>query len=255
VLGCGITKISRIETGHRAVSPIDLRRMLTAYGLTEGGRRWQRLLLLGRDSDQTDWWDAYSDVLPEAREFSTFLSLEDATDDLRAYEPLVIYGLLQTADYAQALIDANNLGDQSETTDRLVEVRMGRQAILTHAERPVRLWVALDEAVLRRRVGGRDVMRAQLAHLIEVAKLPNVTVQVIPFAEGAYAGLMTPFTIVGFPEQADADVVLLENMSGNLFLEKDADVRRYSLAFDHMRARAASPAASAALIEKVREEQ
>ncbi len=253
-LGCGITKISRIESGHRSVSPADLRRMLTTYGLTENGRRWRRLAALGRDADHPDWWDAYADVLPEGREFSTFLSLEDATDELRAYEPLVVYGLLQTADYARALIEANNLGDQSETTDRLVEVRMGRQAVLTRAERPVHLWVVVDEAALRRHVGGREVMRAQLAHLVDVTKLANVTIQVLPFTEGAYAGMMTPFTIVGFPEQADADVVLLENMSGNLFLERSFDLRRYNLAFDHMRARAESPAASVTMIENIRGE-
>jgi transcriptional regulator with XRE-family HTH domain len=253
-LGCGITKISRIESGHRAVSPDDLCQMLVTYGLTENGSRWERLLTLSYDADDAAWWDAYADVLPEDQEFSTYLGLEDSASELRSYQPLVVNGLLQTADYARVLIESNNVCDESETTDRLVEVRMSRQALLTRAERPVHLWTVLDEAALRRLVGGRKVMRAQLARLVEVARLSNVTIQVLPFTEGAYGGMVAPFMIIGFPEHADADVVLMENMSGNVFLECDVELCRYNTIFDRLRARAASPEASVEIIENIREE-
>jgi transcriptional regulator with XRE-family HTH domain len=248
-LECSASKISRVETGRVSVSPRDVRDMLDLYDVP--GEQRERLVQLARDSRQKGWWHAFSDtMLPQ---FATYLGLESAASEIRIYEVNLIPGLLQTEDYARAVIRAGMMNSPSEDVERSVALRMARQPAVTRDD-PPKVWAVMDEAALRRRVGGASLMRMQLEHLLTQAQLPNVAVQVIPFAGGAHPAMGRPFVILVFPDRVDTDVVYLEDLTSSLYLEDVAEVDRYNVFFNHLRATALSFADSSALIASVLKE-
>jgi transcriptional regulator with XRE-family HTH domain len=244
-LECSASKISRVETGRVSVSPRDVRDMLELYGVPPTQR--ESLVQLARDSRQKGWWHAYSDTIQP--QFATYLGLESAASEIHIYEVSLIPGLLQTEDYARAVISAGQMGPRDDI-DRRVALRMARQPALTR-EDPPRVWAVLDEAALRRRVGGAGLMRLQLEHLLELADLKNVALQVIPFGGGAHPAMGRPFIILVFPERVDPDVVYLEDLTSALYVEDVDEVDRYNVFFNHLRATALSFDDSAALISSV----
>jgi transcriptional regulator with XRE-family HTH domain len=232
-LECSASKISRIETGHVGVTPRDVRDMLEVYGIEDDGR--EALVQLAREARKKGWWHAYNEVFTGA-----FVGLESDASSLHTHQALLVPGLLQTAGYTRAVVRATRPDAAEAEVERRVEARVTRQKLLTDAH-PPEYWAVIDEAVLCRTVGGPAVMREQLERLVEVAALPHVTLQVVPFEAGAHAGMDSPFLILGFPEQADPDVVYVEYTTTGVYLEQQSDVHRYTLMFDHLRAAALKP--------------
>lgn len=241
-LGWSATKVSRIETARVRVAPKDTGRLLDLYAVDTARRK--ELIDLAKDASKRGWWQAYSDL---PAEYTTYIGLEAEAASMRSFAPTVLPGILQTEDYARAVIrSALSISSPGEI-ERRVEVRMARQRLLLQDE-PLRLWTVMDEALIRRPVGGPAVMRSQLERLLEVADLPNVTVQVLPFAVGVHPGTNGAFEIMEFPESADPDVVFMENFTGSLYIEREIDVYQYILIFDHLRAKALDPDDSCRLI-------
>jgi transcriptional regulator with XRE-family HTH domain len=249
-LECSTSKISRIETGRVSVSPRDVRDMLDLYGVS--AQQGASLVQLARDSRQKGWWHAYSDTIQPR--FATYIGLESAASEIRIYEVTLIPALLQTEDYARTVIAAGIVGGDHDGLERNVELLMARQPPLT-SDDPPRLWAVLDEAALRRTVGGAGLMRLQLDHLLDLSRLPNVAIQVIPFGAGAHPAMGRPFVILAFPERADPDVVYLEDLTSALYVEDVDEVDRYNMFFNHLRATALSFEDSSALIMSVIKEQ
>ncbi len=245
-LECSASKISRIETGHTGATPRDVRDMLAVYGVD--GQVADDLVQIARDARQKGWWHLYGAVLTGA-----YVGLEAAASWIHSYEAQVVPGLLQTEDYARAMLRQGRPGMPAPDLDRRVHVRMARQSLLTQND-PLDLWVVLDETVFHRLVGGAPVMRGQLDRLLEAGRRANVTLQVLPFAVGAHVAMDGPFTILGYDHAADPDVVFAENAAGGLFLEKDEELRQYHDIFDHLRASALPPDESAAFIANRLEE-
>jgi transcriptional regulator with XRE-family HTH domain len=245
-LNCSASKVSRIETGHTMATVRDVRDMLDIYGVA--GAESDELLQIAREARQKGWWHPYSTVLTGA-----YVGMEAAAGSVRAYEQQVVPGLLQTEDYARAMIRSARPDITADEVEQRVRVRLGRQSLLSQDD-PIDLWVVLDETVLSRPVGGDTVMRTQLERLVEAADLPNVTLQVLPFEVGAHAGMDGAFAILDFPEPGDPDVVYAENATGGLFLEKSEELQKYAFIFDHIRAAAIRPEESVALIAKLTEE-
>ncbi len=243
------SRLSRIETGKAAAQSRDIKKLLDLYGVTDETQR-ELLLQIAREAQQKGWWTDYEEVLPAG--FETYVGLETEAERLRVYATILVPGLLQTEDYARAMIRAMR-GELAEEVDELVSLRMRRQERLT-GEDPLNLWAVVDEAALRRPIGGHAVMRAQLDHLIESGKLAHVTIQVLPFAKQAHAGLAGPFDIVEFPQPSDQDVVCIDSSGGNVYVEKSRDVRRHKLVFEHLCAMALDPRESASFIESVKRE-
>ena len=248
-LECSASKISRVETGRVSVSPRDVRDMLELYGVPVAQR--ESLVQLARDSRQKGWWHAFSDSMQP--QFATYVGLESAAAEIRIYEVSLIPELLQTEDYARAVIRSGMMNSPAEDVERRVALRMARQPAITR-DYPPKVWAVLDEAALRRRVGGAGLMRLQLEHLLAQATLPNVAVQVIPFGGGAHPAMGRPFIILVFPERVDTDVVYLEDLTSALYLEDVADVDRYNVFFNHLRASALSFDDSSALVASVLKE-
>jgi Domain of unknown function (DUF5753)/Helix-turn-helix domain len=239
-LGCSPSKVSRIETGHTSATPRDVQDMLDIYGVDCAVAA--ELVQIAREARQKGWWHPYTPVLTGA-----YVGLEAAARLVRAYEQQVVPGLLQSAEYAAAMIKAARSGDTDADVERRVRVRMARQSLLIQDD-PIDLWVVLDEAVVSRPVGGDEVMRDQLVRLVEAAKLPNVTLQILPFQAGAHAGMDGTFAILDFPEPEDPNVVFAENATGGLFLEKADELRKYAAIFENIQATALPPEASAEMI-------
>jgi transcriptional regulator with XRE-family HTH domain len=239
---CSASKISRVETGRVSVSPRDVRDMLEIYNAPADQR--ESLVQLARDSRQKGWWHAYGDsVQPH---FATYLGLESAASELRIYEVSLIPGLMQTEDYARAVISAGMVSSPRADIERRVAVRMERKRLAI--EDPPKVWAVLDEAALRRQVGGPEVMRVQLEHLRELTELRNVSLQVIPFRGGAHPAMGRPFVILVFGESVDPDVVYLEDLTSALWVENVDEVDRYNMFFNHLRASALSFDQSVAMI-------
>jgi transcriptional regulator with XRE-family HTH domain len=244
-LGWSPSKISRIETGTTAPSVADLRQLLDTYEVS--GTQRERLELLGQTAGQRGWWDAYADTLNS--DYAALIGLEDQAASIRWYAAQIIPGLAQTEVYAREIVRSGSWTYPPGEIERRVQVRMNRQKILTR-DQPVTLAVVLDEAVLHHQVGGPQLMRAQLRHLAELSGLPNVEVQVLPDTAGAHAAVHGEFQILGFPELIATDVVYLEHLTSSIYVEREAEVFRYSLAFDQLRALALSADDSRALIEQ-----
>ncbi|MGW9495105.1 helix-turn-helix domain-containing protein [Streptomyces prasinus] len=240
LVGWHQSKVSRIETGTSGVKPADVRLLLNAYGLADAQLRELLLVLAGSDDNggRHHWWHAYRGVLPPT--YRDFISLESQASAMRTLETTVVPGLLQTPEYARAVTEAALEGASEERLDTLVEVRLARQDVL-RADPPLELSAVLDEAVLRRQVGGPGVMARQLERLMEAARLPQVRLQVLPFTAGAHIGVTGPFVIFSFSRTSDLDVVVLDHLTSSLYLEWKEDLRAYSEAFNALSIHALSP--------------
>jgi transcriptional regulator with XRE-family HTH domain len=243
-LGVAPSTLSRIETGKAPTKSAYLNQMLEMYGVSDHEQR-QVLVDMAREGHRKGWWAAYDDVLPSG--FDIYVGLEAETAAIRGYEISVVHGLLQIPDYARAVLREMFPRYGTEQIERLVDLRIERQRRLDE-DPPLELWAILDEAVIRRPVGGTAVMRAQLEHLLAMAERPGLTLQILPFSCGAHAGHGGPFTILEFPNRSDAEVSYVESVAGYIYLEKDREVRLRSEAFDRLRAAALAPGASAAMI-------
>jgi transcriptional regulator with XRE-family HTH domain len=249
-LGVAPSTLSRIETGKAPTKSAYLSQMLDMYGVTDSQQR-QVLVDMAREGHRKGWWAAYDDVLPSG--FDIYVGLEAETAAVRGYEVSVVPGLLQTADYARAVLREMFARHTTEQIERLVDLRVKRQQRFDD-DPPIELWAVLDEAVIRRPVGGNSVMRNQLEHLLAAADRPGVTMQVLPFGCGAHAGHGGPFSILEFPNRSDSEVAFVESVVGIIYLEKDRDVRARAEAFDRLRAAALAPAASTDLIARAAHE-
>jgi len=236
----------RIETGRNRPQPGNVRMLLELYGVT--GPERDGLIQLTREARQPGWWHSFRDVLPNP--YEVYIGLEAGAASIRNFEPVVVPGLLQTADYARETFRNGPIELDPEEVERLLEVRLARQQILTRDDRP-RLWAVIDEAVVHRAVGGPEVMRGQLRHLADAARQGKTTVQVIPYRAGAHAGTTGPFVILDYTEATDPAVVYVETLAGDIYLEERSDVDRYTLAFDRLVAAALHPDDSVQLIEQV----
>jgi transcriptional regulator with XRE-family HTH domain len=226
------SKISRLENGRRSISQRDVRDLCGVYEVDDR-RVVDSLMQMAKDSRQQGWWHAFGDI-----PYSVYIGLETDAASLRVYEPQVVPGLLQTRTYAEALINGALPEAPTADVDKRVGVRMRRQDRVTEPDAPLRLWAVVDEAALRRVVGSRQLMREQLEHLIDRSQLPHVTVQVLPFEMGAHPGISGHYAILEFPDAADSSVVYIEGVTSDLYLEKAADVQRYSVMYEHLRAQA-----------------
>ncbi|MCP9207020.1 helix-turn-helix domain-containing protein [Streptomyces cucumeris] len=217
------SKISRMELGRVSFKARDIEDLLTLYGVTDEAER-AALLGLAREANLTGWWHSYGDVLPGW--FQTYVGLEGAASHIACYELQFIHGLLQTEGYAHAVVTRGQPQAPAAEVDRRVALRLERQKLLV-SERAPAFHAVLDEAALRRPYGGREVMRAQLRHLIAVSEQPNVTLQVMPFSFGGHAAESGAFTLLRFPESDLPDVVYLEQLTSALYLDKRDEVAQY----------------------------
>ncbi|WP_225828965.1 helix-turn-helix domain-containing protein [Streptomyces naphthomycinicus] len=240
LVGWHQSKVSRIETGSSGVKPADLRLLLDAYGVRDRHLRELLLMLAGPQDagGRHRWWHAYRGELPPT--YRDFISLESQASAMRTLETTVVPGLLQTPEYARAVTRAAVKDVAEDRLDTLVEVRLARQDVL-RSEPPLVLSAVLDEAVLRREVGGPEVMARQLRRLTEAARLPQVRLQVLPFGAGAHVGLTGPFVIFSFSSTSDLDVVVLDQLTSSLYLERKEDLMAYSEAFNTLQFHALSP--------------
>jgi transcriptional regulator with XRE-family HTH domain len=244
-LGWSPSKVSRIETATTVVSLADLHRLLDVYEVT--GTQRERLEALGQSAGQRGWWDAYADTLDA--DYAALIAIEDGAASVHYYAAQIVPGLLQTEDYAREIIRRGSWTYPPGEIERRVQIRMNRQRVLTRDE-PLALAVILDEAVLYHQVGGPEVMRRQSRSLVEAGDRPNIALQVLPNTAGAHPAVQGSFEIASFPELAATDVVYLENLTGSIYVEREGDVFRYTLAFDQLRALALSAEESRGLIER-----
>ncbi|MEN3305537.1 MAG: hypothetical protein V7603_1739 [Micromonosporaceae bacterium] len=220
------SNLSRIENAQIGVKPRDVRAALALYQVT--GADAEALIEIARGAQQRGWWQNYGDVLPDWFEF--YVGLEAEASIVRSYEAESVPGLLQTEDYARAMYV---LTAGETDLDRKVQARIQRQAVL-HREPPADLHVVLNEAVLVRPVGGARVMAQQLDHLADLAKLPNVTLRVLPFANGGHPAMTTPYVILNFADAPEESIVYLENLTNGQVLEEPEHVRGYNLVHDKL---------------------
>jgi transcriptional regulator with XRE-family HTH domain len=244
-LGWSESKLSRIETAHSGIRARDLDALLDQYAVEEPEQR-RRIQALSTRSRQRAWWEAYGDVLPDA--YETFIGFEAEATAISTYEAQIVPGLLQTPQYARAVIAADGVYEDEDVVAQRVQVRLARQAVLTR-EPPPRLTAVLDEAVLRRAIGGPDVMRHQLSRLVEAAELPMVTVQVLPFAAGAHRALAGSFIVLELG--SENPLVYSEGMTGGVFRSRPDELRSYLTSFAALRDAALDPADSTAFIAAV----
>lgn len=247
-LGWSRFKVSRIEKAQTKPTAADLRTMLDLYGVDNATRA--ALVELHREAWRRGWWTDYSDVFR-----GSYVALEDDAATIDEWSPQLIPGLLQTDDYARAVIRASLAEDNPATVQRRVQARSARRTLLGRIDPPAPAFTAIiDEAALRRPVGGVEVMRAQLRALLDAARRPNVTVRVLPNASGAHPGLDGPFIILSFPEHLAPDVAYVETKAGDTYLESAADVRRFRVDFENLSAAAMDPQGSAEFIAAIAEE-
>ncbi len=244
------SKISRMEHGRVGFKERDVRDLLALYGVTDEQMK-VALLAMARQANVHGWWSQFGDILPDW--FETYLSLEAAASLLRSFEMQFVNGLFQTEAYARAVTVLGHRGAPSTDIDRRVSLRMRRQQLLT-SPAPPRVWSVLDEAALRRPVGGPAVMRGQLERLLEVGTLPQVTVQVVPFRRGGHAAAGGSFSVLRFGEPDLPDVVYIEQLTSALYLEGRADVDHYMEILNQLSAEALTPADSARLIKEIIQE-
>jgi transcriptional regulator with XRE-family HTH domain len=243
-------KIHRLENGQVSFKERDLLDLLDLYEVTDP-QEIADTLALAREANHPGWWQHYGDVLPAW--FRAYVDLESAASLIRTYEGQYIPGLLQTDDYIRAVVHAAHLTDTSDEVGRRVRLRMARQTLLTR-DQPPRLWAVIDEAALRRPVGGPEVMRGQLARLIEATKLATVTLQLLPFAAGAHPAMAGAFSILRFGDQELPDVVYLEHLTGASYLDKRDEVERYLDIMELLCLQAEPPARTVELLQGILEE-
>jgi hypothetical protein len=243
-------KIHRLENGQVGFKERDIIDLLRLYGVADP-TEVAEFVALAREANSPGWWQHYGDVLPPW--FRTYVDLESVATLIRTYEGQFIPGLLQTDAYMRAVVQGAHLDESAEEAGRRVRLRMARQTLLTR-EQPPRLWAVVDEAAMRRPVGGREVMRGQLERLIEAAKLPNVTLQVLAFDAGAHPAMVGSFSVLRFPEEELPDVVYLEHLTSALYLNKPEEVDQYLHIMETICVRAAPPDQTVALLHQILEE-
>jgi transcriptional regulator with XRE-family HTH domain len=241
------SKMSRLELGRVGFKERDVADLLILYGVTDADER-DALLSLARQANQPGWWHKYSDVLPSW--FQAYVGLEEAAARIRTYEVQFVPGLLQTEDYARAVMVLGQPSVSASEIQRRVGLRMDRQKLLTRPN-PPRLWAVVDEAALRRPIGSPEVMRAQLKHLTAMTKLPNITIQVMPFRFGGHAAEGLAFVILRFAEADLPDVVYVEQLTSALYLDKREDVDHYAEVMDRLSIQAENPDHTADIIGKI----
>ena len=240
------SKISRIELGRNAVREVDIADLLSLYGITDTAEREQLLLLAGQ-ANQPGWWHRYQDILPGW--FQAYIGLEESAESIRSYDAQFIPGLLQTEEYAAAVIA---LGEFSlDETERLVYLRKERQRRFGCGG--LRLTAIIDEVALRRPIGDAALMRAQLEYLRDICDRPAFTLQVMPYPSGAHAAPAS-FSILQFATDELPDVVYVEHLTSAMYLDKTADVAQYTAAMDRLSANGASPNQSKEIIRKMLED-
>ncbi|MET9817488.1 helix-turn-helix transcriptional regulator [Streptomyces sp. NPDC006355] len=250
VIRASSSKISRMEAGRHGFKLRDVADLLTLYGVTDEAER-ATLLALAEQANTPAWWRYYSDVVPTWMQ--TYLGAEQAASLIRCYQVQRVPGLLQTADYARAAIRLAHPDAGAEEIDRRVALRMTRQRIL-HRQPAAQLWAVLDEAALRRPVGGIRVMRAQLRHLIEMCRLPQVTVQILPFHAGGHAAEGGPVTILRLPGGQLPDVVYLEKLTTALYPDRPAEIERYWDAMNRLVVEAEPPDETPTILHRLLQE-
>jgi transcriptional regulator with XRE-family HTH domain len=247
------SKICRLELGRTGFKERDVADLLDLYGVTDAGER-AGLLALAEQTNAPGWWQAYSDVVPDW--LQGYLGVEQAATVIRCYEVQFVPGLLQTEDYARATIRLAHgethdraLGGERET-ERRVELRRRRQQILLRP-RPPQLWAVIDEAALRRPIGGIDVMLGQLEHLLDVSELPHITIQVLPFRAGGHAAAGGPVTLLRLPGEQLPDVVFLEQLDSAVYLDRPRDTDPYWDVINRLVVEAATPFESRVILERI----
>ena len=238
-------KVTRIETARVAVTPRDVKDLLTLYGVDDEEYR-EALMALARMSKERTWWTDYRDLLRPGN----FIGLEAEASVSRVWEPIVLPGLLQTEGYMRALMTAGRRTDAPESIDRRIDLRMKRQLRLT-GNRPLTLIAVVDESVFHRVIGGKDVMREQMRRLLEVTQLPNVNLQILPFEAGEHSYLGGSAALLEFPEIAHLDVVYLEGLAGDYYEEQPTEVGRYRQEFERLSQKALDQNASAGMIKRL----
>ncbi|GAB3014787.1 helix-turn-helix transcriptional regulator [Streptomyces pseudoechinosporeus] len=251
-LSASVAKVAKMERGLVPVRDPDVRALCHLYG-QDDPKGIDRLLALAKaDRDRRKakgWWNQY----PHLKAQIEYVALEDIATELRTWQLAFVPGLLQTADYARALAVGNGAWQDLAEIESFVEARMARQARLT-GERPLHLWAVLHEGALRQLVGGRDVMRAQLEHLLDAAQLPNVRVQIVPFIAGAHPGMTSAFTLVSFAEPGALDVVQADTVSTKVWLESETDAAHHDAIFDRITRLGLAQHNSVSLIDSIRKE-
>jgi hypothetical protein len=242
------SKISRMEHGRVSFKERDIADLLSLYGVTDERAR-SRMLTLAQHANSPGWWARYDDVMPDW--FETYVGLEQATSLIRTYELQFVPGLFQTEDYARAVTVLGHRAAPAAEIERRVSFRLQRQEILTRSESPPRVWAVIDESALRRPLGGRDVMRDQLRHLIEVTELPHVTLQVMPFDRGGHSAAGGSFAILRFAEADLPDIVYIEQLTGALYLDRPEEIDHYREVMNSLSAEAETPADSARQLRKL----
>lgn len=241
-LGCSESKVRKIEAGDVGMNRGELILLFGLYGIDDPDVR-EQLLELQKLGKQRSWWSQYGSV---PAQFGTFLSFESAATAIRIYEPLMVNGLLQTEAYAQALSEAVDVGMSADDVQRQVRIRLARQERTLSGDDAPKIWTILDEGALDRPIGGVDVMKDQLTHLLTMAK--RVNLQVLPRSHGSHAGLRGGFILFGFDEDIHSPVVYIEGQAGNLYLEKEADLKRCGAAYEQLSAAALSTKESVKLV-------
>ncbi|MCP9625156.1 helix-turn-helix domain-containing protein [Nocardia otitidiscaviarum] len=238
-------KISRLELGRTGFKERDVRDLLTLYGVNDPGER-EAFLDLVRKANQPGWWHRFGDLLPPW--FETYLGLEHAAKSIRTYEGQLVPGLLQTPDYARSVVALGHDAD----AERRVSLRRRRQELLTAPGAPS-FWAVLDEAVLHRPVGGEKVLAEQIEHLVEMSKLPNITIQVLPYTAGGHAAAGSSFTMLRFAEPELPDIVYLEQLTSALYLDRRQDLELYRQVMDQLSVQAEAPERSRAKLLEIAE--
>ncbi len=231
------SKISRMELGRVSFKERDVTDLLEFYGVTDPAQT-ESLVQLTRDANAQPWWQRYQDVVPDW--FQVYVGLEEAAQLIRIYEMQFVPGLLQTEEYARAVVLQGAPGLERAEVERRVALRMGRQKLLAKDNAP-RLWAIVDEAALRRPMGGRDVLAAQIERLMDAVGEPNITLQVMPFRYGGHAAEGGAFTIMRFPEADLPDMVYMEYLTGALYLDKPDEVERYAAVMERLSVAGTSP--------------
>jgi transcriptional regulator with XRE-family HTH domain len=248
-LGWSESKLSRIETANTGIRRDDLERLLGAYGVAAAER--SKLVALAGQAGQARlraWWETYADALPDV--YETYIGVEAEARAISTYEAQVVPGLLQTDEYANAVTQGDGVVSDSEVINQRVLIRMARQAVLTR-DPPPQLWAILDEAVLRRPIGGPDVMRRQLLRLVEMGERPTITIQVLPFSVGAHQALAGSFIVLEFATGTEQSLVYSEGLTGGVVRSKRSDVERYAKSFEALKAAAPAPEESLQFIDAV----
>ena len=243
------SKISRLELGRVGFKERDVADLLTMYGVIDPGER-EVFLEMVKQANEPGWWHRYTDLMPSW--FHEYVGLEESASRIQTYELQFVPGLMQTEDYARAIASRGRPESASDEAERRVALRMRRQKVLARPGAP-RLWAVVDEAVLHRPIGGRQVMLAQIEHLHELTRLPNVTLQVMPYRLGGYIA-EGAFTMLRFAEPALPDLVYIEHLTGALYLDKPDEIELYSRVTDQLTVDAETPDHTRQLLTKVRVE-